>query len=304
MAFPRPPMRFLSTAATLWLLAWPAAAASPPAEEPSVDLIKRPGHANFETADTGVSVTYQVHFGGFRLASASFRATLQDGEYEAESRAKTAGLLTLFTNSDVHVGSRGLVPVAQTRPQPQRYTADLVDRKKRQFVELIYGETGPEKILSKPQYNYKKRNVPDAQKKQTIDPASAILAMSLTDADTSANPCGEPIQIYDGRRRFDVAFKFVDVETVSVGRQGVYRGPATRCIIYHTEIAGFKKKDRDIAEWPPWHVWFGAIEGTPFRVPVRLEARTPYGVGVAAIASIDKKRAAEYAAPPLDGASR
>lgn len=264
---------------------------------PDTSLLQKADHASFAAADTAVRVRYDVNFGGLSLAKADFRATVSGDRFETVSKLKTEGLLEAFASSRLHVRSTGRLEGDDSLSAfPERYTAFLEDRKKDQYVELLYGEeAAPRALRTDPPYNLKRRPVMPEQRLETIDPVTGVLAITLGRMD-DATPCGAPIRIYDGKRRYDVRFEFRAVEEVKIGRKGVYEGKATRCTIYHEEIAGFKKKDQERRakqHWPAWDIWFAELEGTPFRVPVRLRAETPYGTGVALIDKLTVKKEAQ-----------
>lgn len=292
--------RFLRPRAAAAVVAATIAAGAAPVP-PQVDtrLLEDDLHADMRTADHGFDVQYRAFFGGFEIATARLKGTLSGAAYEAWALAETDGILRMVASGRLLAGSAGLLD-GTAEIEPSLYNADLVDRKKRQQVVLDYTAGPAPKLEAAPPYNSKKRPVPEDLKVNTVDPVSALLSIALKSGASEARPCGDPVHVFDGKRRYDVEFKFVANETIKTGPEKAYVGPAVRCSMHHTEIAGFKKigPNNPNEVWLPWHVWLAPLDGGRFMVPVRIEAPTPYGTGVAravkiSLADTDKAAAAD-----------
>src|SRR5262249_54965062 len=111
---------------------------------------------------------------------------------------------------------------------------------KTQSVTVRYGDEGPSSIKSDPPYS-EKYPVTEAEKKDTLDPGSAIVHITSGLTATADNPCGTTAPVFDGRRRYDIQLKFVRKTNIKLDN-GLYEGPALQCEIKYVQIAGYKQK--------------------------------------------------------------
>jgi hypothetical protein len=99
-------------------------------------------------------------------------------------------------------------------------------------------------------------------------------------------PCEALAPIFDGRRRYDVAFNFVKKTDVRMDN-GLYSGPALVCQIHYNQIAGYQQSVIDQnKKFPKMYAWVipaksAADPSRTFMVPIRVWAETDYGVVVA-----------------------
>jgi hypothetical protein len=92
--------------------------------------------------------------------------------------------------------------------------------------------------------------------------------------------------VFDGRRRYDVAFSFVKKIDVHMDN-GLYSGPALVCQIHYNQIAGYQQSVIDQnKKFPKMYAWVVAAKSSAdpkrtYLLPVRVWAETDYGIVVA-----------------------
>ena len=90
--------------------------------------------------------------------------------------------------------------------------------------------------------------------------------------------CSGTRRVYDGRRLFQLELHHDGVTEVKRSRYAVYAGPAIKCRLRVSKVAGFRDKEIQKGQYPEQITVFLAEleEGTPL-VPVRMEADYRFG---------------------------
>jgi hypothetical protein len=177
--------------------------------------------------------------------------------------------------------------VGDGRVQPSLYDSFSQNRSApRRHATLTFGPEGPKSMLYDPPYPDNRYPVSDDQRKKTLDPLSAAVSLTSSPNVTSGKPCDALAPIFDGRRRYDVAFSFVKKIDVHMDN-GLYSGPAVVCQIHYNQIAGYQQSVIDQnKKFPKMYAWVVAAKSSAdpkrtFRLPVRVWAETDYGIVVA-----------------------
>ena len=101
-----------------------------------------------------------------------------------------------------------------------------------------------------------------------------------------SKPCDTVAPVFDGRRRYDVAFSYVKKTEIRMDN-GLYAGPAFVCQIHYNQVAGYQqtvvKKGQKL---PDIYAWVASVQSTSdparrYMVPLRVWAETEYGLVVA-----------------------
>lgn len=122
-----------------------------------------------------------------------------------------------------------------------------------------------------------------------VDPLSALLAAILHS--TAADACSRPIQVFDGRRRYDLLPKPGGTEEIEPRVAGAFAGEALHCVLYVDRIAGYSKKFDTATRGPDepgFEVWFARRPGLDILLPAKVYADTRYGEVVATLARLEK----------------
>jgi len=190
-------------------------------------------------AGNALSVGYGITFWAIPFGHTRYEGTVTPANYSAKMHFETSGVISLFWKSKIDATvNGGIGPHTIT---PVLYDSYSQDRDKPvQRVKVTFDKPVPE-TLAEPAYNTTKYPVTDEQKKGTLDPMSAITAILSGVKVTDNNPCGTGVQVFDGRRRYDVSFTYKKDEHVEL-KNGPFNGTAHLCQIHYKQIAGYKQK--------------------------------------------------------------
>lgn len=192
-------------------------------------------------ADAGntLDVGYSIAFWGVPFGQTHYDGKVTSQSYSAKMHFETSGVVSVFWKSKIDatvngkIGGRTITPLV--------YDSYSQDRDKpMQRVKVTFDKPIPE-TLAEPPYNTTKYPVTDEQKKNTLDPMSAITAILSGVRVTDKNPCGTGVQVFDGRRRYDVGFTYKKDEHVKLDN-GPFDGTAHLCQVHYTQVAGYKQK--------------------------------------------------------------
>lgn len=181
-----------------------------------------------------------------------------------------------------------MTPRALTPAEYDSFYQRGSSRKER--VKVTFAEADPA-VEADPPYNLTRYPVTTAQKKEAMDPLSAVtLILTGVKADP-ANPCGTVAPVFDGRRRYNIEFTYLkdgkpDVDTV------LGKGQAHLCRIRYHQIAGFKPKImKEGQSFPPIYGWFVDVPspGAPnghYVIALRVWASTGWGTVAASLSQL------------------
>ena len=233
-------------------------------------------------AANSIQLVWLVYMSGIRLGVVGLKTTFEPGTYASVSSLKTGGLINVFYEARINANAAGIV--AGTSLHPHAYAADA-DTRRKQKTELAYSAAGIT-LFADPPYNTERFPVTDAQKRDTLDPVSAMSFAISGLSVTAERPCGDTLHVFDGARRYDVEFNFIANETVNTGSDG-YSGPTVKCEVIYKQIAGFKPSVNQGKKTYPIYAW-GAVFQTQaagplrrFVVPVKIMSETSFGTAVA-----------------------
>ena len=192
-------------------------------------------------ADGGdaLGLGYSIAFWAIPFGHTHYDGKVSENAYSAKMHFETSGVVSLFWKSKIDATVKG--KIGEHSIEPVVYDSYSQDRNKPvQRVKVTFDKDVPE-TLAEPPYNTTKYPVTDEQKKDALDPMSAITAILSGVRVTDKNPCGTGVQVFDGRRRYDVTFSYVKDEHVKLSN-GLFDGNAHLCKIHYNQIAGYKQK--------------------------------------------------------------
>ncbi|HTK79563.1 MAG TPA: DUF3108 domain-containing protein [Rhizomicrobium sp.] len=232
----------------------------------------------------GIDVDYAITFWTIPFGHTSVDAHFGRNAYQTSSHFETSGIVSAFwgaiidANSSGQLTPRGLAPAVYDSYYRR-------GEEKKQRVRLTYGADGLPALLAEPPYNTARFPVSEEQKKQTLDPLSAVsYVLAAAKADAS-NPCGKTAPVFDGRRRYNIEFTYLRDEPVKL-ENGLYDGKAHLCQLHYNQIAGFKPKIlKEGRAFPPIYGLFADIPSTSApngHYIVALKVWTSTGLGTIA----------------------
>lgn len=226
-----------------------------------------------------IGASYSIAFWGIPFGQTNYQGAFIPGGYAASSHFETSGIVSLFWQAIIDASATGLVD-ARTM-QPREY--DSYYRRgssKKERVQVKFNSNGV--ITSAdPPYDTTKYPVSEEQKREAVDPMSAVTLVLLGIRADHANPCGTVAPVFDGRRRYDIEFTYIKDEPVKLGT--LFNSTAHLCQLHYRQIAGFKPKIlKEGAAFPPIYGDFAdmAAPGAPngrYVLPLRLWSRVTFG---------------------------
>ena len=223
-------------------------------------------------------INYDMKMGGFSLGSGRFRATFTDDHYVASTNLRTDGLADFLFQSTYATASEGAVEGDAI--YPSSYFQDFDGRgDEYQIVHIGYENVTPYLVEADPSYGRRLERFPvtEEQRENSYDPLNAAVHLITGMTFSDELPCGETIQIFDGRRRYNLKMTHEGTRDISVRNGEVWDGEVTVCKLSYEEVAGFKPQpeDEDLPR-PPLTLFIAEIE-EGFYIPVQVRAPTPIG---------------------------
>ncbi|MGB8601078.1 MAG: DUF3108 domain-containing protein [Rhizomicrobium sp.] len=238
---------------------------------------------------TSLEMAMSLYAGGISLGKvdmdAKFTGTPAAGKYHVVSNLQTSGVVNVFWQSEIQATASGKIEGHQLLPElyDSFYTGH---NEKHQEVALTYENGYPARLYANPPYPIKGYEVKPDEKKGTFDPLSAMIYI-VSGAGAAGNPCAVTAPVFDGRRRYTVSLSKVRDIEIKLDN-GLYKGPGVQCEIIYKQISGYSPRVLKDANFPHVYAWFASFNagGRSFNVPMRVWAKSPYGIVAAVTTSL------------------
>lgn len=204
-----------------------------------------------------VNLSYAVYVGSTKMFKIGYSLELNPTSYKAVMQLKPKGIAKLFANISMLMQANGNLDKASISPV---YFSNYQKKKQRKrTAEINWSKTGQPATTRTWKIGTAKRNSLSKTLKASIpDPISAFLQVGITSAQ---KPCVGTQRIYDGSTVYDLSFKLLKQTTFTPNSPGSYKGPAFKCQIKHTPVAGFSPKRfaKALAKPAIFNVWFAPV---------------------------------------------
>lgn len=244
--------------------------------------------ASIEPGGASLNVAYSISFWGVPFGETNFDSKFHGQTYSTVSHFETGGVVSIFWQATIDASTTGQYGPHQIMPGVyDSYYRRGEDKKER--VKVSYDGQVPT-VLADPPYNTTKYPVTDEQKKEGLDPLSAVAYVLTAAKVDSANPCGTVAPVFDGRRRYNITFTYLKDEQATLSSK-IWSGKAHLCQMHYDQIAGFKPKIiKEGKEFPPIYGWFVDVPSPDapnghYLVALRVWASTGWGT---VMAELDK----------------
>lgn len=192
---------------------------------------------------TAKHLTYELEAVAYLLfipvtGKATFEADLHDTTYDLKTSVKTTGIADIFVDYDMQIFANGYVQ--DNGLKTYYYVSQNNDGKKNRRVQMTYGAADVEMIAT-PEFG--NLGFPPATPKQKLaanDPTSELISQ-MFEPRTEDNPCGPPIDTFDGRQLTRLSFIY---QGETIVKTKAYKGPAYECHVDMARVAGYKKGDK------------------------------------------------------------
>ncbi len=232
--------------------------------------------------DISVSAVYKVQFGGVSLGKFRFQSVIKNNNYTINSRTKLKLLGGMAMNWKMNIHSGG--EITHAGPQPMTFGYSFRNKKKKaKKINVTFTQTPEGDLKVSPGLKARKGRVPVQQKhlKDVYDPLSALIKLTLTNGEPlDRKICSKTIRLFDGKERYDIAFKYKTVKMAAVGHKKVNRLKSYVCSLKYIPVAGHKLKDKNkkyMSGVKGIEVWFTPSKETELYIPHTIIVPTPFG---------------------------
>lgn len=222
-----------------------------------------------------VSHEFKVFIGPFDASRTNFSYTLSPVSYSVKSDIKTAGFFDTLYPFKAKYFTDGKIKNNQFETAHYHYSSKTRFNNRRK--ELIYNDKGvPVYRISSKNDKQKKVKLEDIPNNADTTDLQTVFA-ELAKQYNELHFCDSRMQVYDGKRRFDVIFKDEGQEDISANEHSPYSGIASKCSMYIDKL-GEKGDDLlwELTSDRPIYFWILEHQGKPFIARV-LVKETPLG---------------------------
>ncbi len=223
-----------------------------------------------------IAADYVVTWLGFPVYETRFAAAIRRGSYRAVMSARSRGLVEIASHIRVHFETVGRIVANDFLPRTV-HQIYLLKHGKFRHVDIDYRDNGDvTAVIRPPESPGKRKPVPAALRRHTVDPMSALLR-ALTIALT-AKPCKYAAAVFEGRRRVDTRLTYAGaVGTPSLPVHGLPKR-AEMCLLHAKRIAGFRLRAFHLMPTlPPAQLWVVRYRPAGIWLPVQLRLATRWG---------------------------
>ena len=242
------------------LCAWPARADQP------LDFSAEP--ADWQP----ISLVYEIHAGGLHVFTINLEATLTAEDYDVSLDLLTDGALSWLFDWSMLSTAKGR-PAA---PRPSWFRTESRWNDNLRWVELRYGENAAPSVELVPRPEEDDRpSVPEALRKDTVDPLSAGIALIYRLA--RRNDCAAELPVFDGRRLFRARSRDLGPRKIPVSALAPFGGAARACALEVEPVTGFWRKQRTAPKTQELTAYFRPLSAGGPPLLLRIDAETRFG---------------------------
>ena len=232
--------------------------------------------ANLTQAKT-INHEFDVFIGKFNASRTTFEYSLNKDNYKITSDVKTFGVFDSLYPFSAQYSTSGLVKNNQLITTSYKYNAQ--SRFSKRHKELVYDKDGT------PIYRISSKN--DKEKKviiqqETINKGTTDLQSVFAELALQYNNlkfCDSTMEVFDGKRRFNVIFKDEGQEQLKPNEYSPFQGLSSKCSMYIDNL-GEKGDDLlwDLTSDRPIYIWLLEDKKTkaPFIARINV-SETPLG---------------------------
>lgn len=264
------------------VICWPApltAADIAAAAQPVPPITQTISVDALESAITAIDLTFEIYGGGLHVISLHTQAVLTPHSYEIASQFQTEGIANTLFNGRGSSKAQGLL--TPNGPKLLSYSQEYDGRFGERSIAMMLDESGGYSVSAIPEDGVHTNGFSPATVRNTVDPLTASI---FTAVNSSADPCGQTISVFDGRRVFQLQFKELEATRLTPQGAGIYQGNAWKCSLTYKPIAGYTRKwlvsqARDpIRPFTVWLARFDDVMGPsgnqPLVLPIRMLMET------------------------------
>ncbi len=218
-----------------------------------------------------------VTVGLFDASIATFSYTLNKKSYRISSNVQTNGIFNTIYPFQAIYNTSGTITDSQMQTTDYNYTAKSKFNIRRKKV--FYQKGIPQYQISGKNGKEKKREfAPSPSPADTFD-LQTVMA-KIAKQYNEVGFCDSFLRIYDGKRRFNVAFKDEGTEKLEANEHSFYTGETAKCSMHIVKELSSEDDDElwEFSSNKPVYFWIAktAKKGYPFIAKVQIK-QTPLG---------------------------
>lgn len=219
---------------------------------------------------------YVVNIAGINVAYVNVRLEVEGSAYQLDIAADVAGLAQMVAQGAGSANSGGVLTntgLASTRFYLETRTAE--DRFSVQ-AQYAGGNTTSFAVNPPPVDAVARVPVQASHRNGVNDPVAPFI---LRGAALSPELCNRSAAVFTGIERFDLAFRFAEMQEATSLRTG-YQGPVVLCQMTYRPVSGHftdSEVTRYLANESRMLVWFAPLGQTGFFIPYRMLISTSFG---------------------------
>lgn len=229
---------------------------------------------------SSLGVAYSIAFWGVPFGHTDFQMKFHDASYSTISHFETSGIVSMFWQAKIEASSNGQLEAHSLTPTVYD---SLYQRgaDKKEKVKVIFAGADPT-VEADPPYDLNAYPVPEEQKKEGVDPLSAVTLVLAGLKSDAANPCGTVAPVYDGRRRYNIEFTYLKDEKPGTVASP-WKGPVHLCQVRQHQLSGYKPRIlKEGKNFPPIYAWFVDVPSASapnghYVIALRVWAATGWG---------------------------
>lgn len=231
-------------------------------------------------AEQVIVLNYEIHVAGAYGVLVDTVTQVTPERYVTQATVRKDGILSALTKK-YRVQDVALGRFSNDKVVPVEMRAAVQSGDDQRTIRFVYDGSGTISASEQPPYKPKPgREIGDSQRVATFDPLNAAVVAFLGRTD----PCGAPVRIFDGRRRFDLVSERRGMEKLPDSEYEAVKGKALRCDVRLQKVAGYSKSDQHDDDMSrPARLWLASLDDSGRLYPVRLEIDTGFGQVVARV---------------------
>jgi hypothetical protein len=212
--------------------------------------------------------SYAISIARITIGSATATAEFGEDRYAISLSGRASGMMRVLASGDGSLSARGVLNAG--RPMPTEFIARTTTDDDTLDVKLaIDGGDVTALSASTPPPSPDRVEVTEAHQRRIVDPLTALLIPVDGDGPSQA-ACERTLNVFDGRRRFDLKLAFKRIDAIKAERG--YAGPVAVCAVTFQPVAGHRPSSamvkyldgRDI------EIAFAPVAGTRLLAPFRV----------------------------------
>ncbi|MBO5442579.1 MAG: DUF3108 domain-containing protein [Alphaproteobacteria bacterium] len=220
---------------------------------------------------------FSVFIGPFNASETSFEYAVSPKNYHVKSEVKTFGIFDTLYPFEAQYATTGNIKNNKLETTSYKYKSK--SRFNRREKLLIYDDNGmPVYRVSSKNGKEKKVNIePNINNEDTTDLQTVFAEMARQYSQVKF--CDSRLEVFDGKRRFDVIFRDEGQEQLDAGEYSPFKGTAHKCSLYIDKL-GSEAEDLlwEVSSDRPIYFWILEDEASkaPFIAKIEIES-TPLG---------------------------